>query len=55
MQNMYCRISNISHTLLSNKIVDLSDGVGASPVSTVQTIFILDLTACLSELGKGKL
>ena len=33
----YCQISNISHTLLSNKIVDHSDVVGVSPVGAAPT------------------
>ena len=31
---MYRKTSNISHTLVGNKIVDNSDVVGASPVGT---------------------
>ena len=33
----YCKTSNISRTLVSNKIVDNSDVVGASPVGAAQT------------------
>ena len=33
----YCQTSNISHTVVSNKIVDHSDVVGASPVSAAPT------------------
>ena len=33
----YRKTSNISHTLLGNKIVDNSDVVGASPVGAVPT------------------
>ena len=33
----YCQTSNISHTLVSNKTVDHSDVVGASPVSAAPT------------------
>ena len=33
----YCQISNISHTLVGNKIVDHSDSVGASPFGTAPT------------------
>ena len=33
----YCQTSNISHTLVGNKIVDHSDVVGASPVSAAPT------------------
>ena len=34
---MYCQTSNISYTLLGNKIVDHSDVVGALPVGTAPT------------------
>ena len=41
----YPQTSNISHTLLGNKIVDHWDVVGASPVGIAPTtFFILDLT-----------
>ena len=43
--------SNISHTLLGNRIVHHSDVVGASPVANY--IFILDLTYGFIGLGKG--
>ena len=33
----YCQTSNISHTLVGNKIVDHSDVVGASPVGAAPT------------------
>ena len=33
----YCKTSNISHTLVGNKIVDNSDVVGASPDSAAPT------------------
>ena len=33
----YCKTSNISHTLVGNKIVDQSDVVGASPVDAAPT------------------
>ena len=33
----YYQISNISHTLVANGIVNHSDGVGASPVGTAPT------------------
>ena len=33
----YCQVSNISCTLVSNKIVDHSDVVGASPVGAAPT------------------
>ena len=32
---IYRQVSNISHTLVDNKIVDHSDVVGASPVGAV--------------------
>ena len=35
----YCQTFNIGHTLLSNKIVDHSDVVGASPVGTAPTTY----------------
>ena len=35
--NWYRKISNISHTLLGNKIVDNSDVTGASPVGAAPT------------------
>ena len=34
---MYCQVSNISRSLVGNKIVDHSDVVGASPVGTAPT------------------
>ena len=34
---MYRQVSNISHTLVDNKIVDHSDVVGASPVGAAPT------------------
>ena len=51
---MYRQVSNISRTLVGNKIVDHSDVVGASPVGAAPTmyIFILDLTPGLNRLGK---
>ena len=33
----YCQTSNISHTLVGNKLVDHSDVVGASPVGFAPT------------------
>ena len=36
-KGMYCQISNISHTLIDNKIVDHSHVVGASPVGAAPT------------------
>ena len=35
--NIYRKTSNISRTLVGNKIVDNSDVVGASPVSAAPT------------------
>ena len=35
--SIYRQTSNISHTLVGNKIVDHSDVVGASPVGTAPT------------------
>ena len=35
--NMYRQVSNIRRTLVSNKIVDHSDVVGASPVGAAPT------------------
>ena len=37
VQNTYRQVSNISGTLVGNKIVDHSDVVGALPVSTAAT------------------
>ena len=37
MKHSYRKTSNISHTLVGNKIVDNSDVVGASPVGTAPT------------------
>ena len=34
----YRQTSNISHTLVGNKIIDHSDVIGASPVSAAPTI-----------------
>ena len=34
----YCQTSDISRTLVGNKIVDHSDVVGASPIGTAPTI-----------------
>ena len=38
-QAMYRQVSNISRTLVGNKIVDHSDVVGASPVGAAPTTF----------------
>ena len=50
----YRQVSNISHTLASNKFVDHSDVVGASPVGRrcPNCIFFLDLTPGFIGLGK---
>ena len=48
-QNMHRQTSNISCTLVGNKIVDHSDIVGAAPTSNY--IFILDLTPGFNILG----
>ena len=37
MSDRYRKTSNISHTLVSNKIVDNSDVVGAQPVGAAPT------------------
>ena len=37
IQHNYCKISNVSRTLVGNKIVDNSDGVGAPPVGAAPT------------------
>ena len=37
LSNSYRQVSNISHTLIINKIVDHSDEVGASPVGAAPT------------------
>ena len=36
-KTIYCQTSNISHNLVGNVIVDLSDVVGASPVGAAPT------------------
>ena len=55
LQHTYCQVSNISHTLEGNKIVDHSDVVGATPVGAAPTnyIFILDLIPGFNGLAKG--
>ena len=45
--------SNISGTLVANKILDLSNVVSASCRRCSNYIFILDLTPGFSGLGKG--
>ena len=47
----YRQVSNISGTLVGNKILDHSDVVGAAPVGS-NCIFILDLTPGFIGLGK---
>ena len=47
----YLQISNISHTLAGNEIIDHSDVVGASNCCS-NYIFILDLTPGFNGLGK---
>ena len=37
LQNTYHQVSNISRTVVGNKIVDHSDVVGASPVGAAPT------------------
>ena len=37
IDGMYCKVSNIRHTLAGNKFVDHSDVVGASPVGAAPT------------------
>ena len=41
--NIYREVSNISHTLVGNKIVDHSDVVGASPVGAAPTTSSLSI------------
>ena len=48
----YRQDSNISRTMVGNKIVDHSDVVGASPVGATNYIFILDITSGFIGLGK---
>ena len=51
---IYHQTSNISGTLVGNKIVDRSDAAETSPVGLVCSnyIFILDLTSGFNGLGK---
>ena len=49
---LYCQISNISGTLVGNKIVDHSDVVGATCRYCSNYIFILNLTPGFNGLGK---
>ena len=49
---IYRKTSNISRTLVGNKIVDHSDVVGASPVgASSNNIFILNLTHAFNGLN----
>ena len=49
----YYRKTNISRTLVDNKIVDHSDVVGASPVGASSNyIFIIDLAPGFNGLGE---
>ena len=48
----YRKLSNISRTLVGNKIVDHSDVVGASPVGAAPTTSFFNLTPGFSGLGK---
>ena len=49
----YRKTSNVSRTLVGNKIVDNSDVVGASPVGAAPNyIVILNLTPGFNGLGK---
>ena len=51
--HQYCQTSNISHTLVGNKIVDHSDVVRASPVRAASaTSLFSTLTPGFRELGK---
>ena len=51
--HMYRKTSNISHTLVGNKIVDNSDVVGASPGGGCSNyIFILNLTPGFNGLSE---
>ena len=50
---IYCQTSNISHTLVGNKIVDHSDAVGALPIGTAPTTFSF-LTKHLASMDWAK-
>ena len=49
----YHQTSNISRPLVGYKLVDHSDGVGASPVGDDKYIFILDLSPGFNGMGKA--
>ena len=51
----YSQTSNISHTLVSNKIVDHSDVVGASPVGAAPTTSSYWLNTWLQEIAPRQL
>ena len=51
----YRKTSNISRTLVGNKIVNNSDVVGASPRRCSNYIFILNLTYGFNEFGQRQL
>ena len=55
LSRKYRQISNIRRPLVGSIIVDHSDAVGASPVSSAPPayIFILDLTPSFNRLGKS--
>ena len=50
----YCQTSNISCTLIDNKIVDHSDIVGASPVGIAPTTSSFSINTRLQWIGLGK-
>ena len=51
--NIYCQISNISRTLVGNKIVDHSYVVGASPVGWSNYVFLhSQLNTWLQSIGQ---
>ena len=55
MEEVYRKVSNVSRTSVSNKIVDHSDVVGASPVGAApKYIYIPNLTHYFNWLGKDK-
>ena len=49
---MYRQASNISRTLVSNKIVDHSDVVGASPVSAAPSTSSFSINIWLQWIGQ---
>ena len=53
--HQYCQTSNISRTVIGNKLVDHSDVVGASPVGANSTIRHSRLNTWIQWIGKGKL